>query len=224
MVQFLVKVLVFELLLLAGATAWVIYDGLQDSHGPADCAVVFGEAPRTGATPDPVLQAQLDRAIELYREKVVPQVIISSADGAQGGDGRKVLSTMTQYLLAHGLTAAQVLSDSKGTSLDAAAGDVAAYLQQAGLQNVVIVVPYYEIMRTKLALWHAGAGQVLQVHVGRPESPDAVPAARAIGDAGVRVYEDDLKPAALKLIARAQGEGQELSDKIKTAPGDAPPK
>ena len=223
MVRFLLKVLVVELIFVLAAAAWVVYDGMNDSHGSADCAVIFGETPTTGAEPDPVLQAQLDRAIELYREKVVSQVIVSSADASQGGDGSKVLSTMTRYLLAHGLPASGVLSDSKGTSLDAAAVDVATYQQQSGIQNVMIVVPYYEIMRTKLALWRAGVRPVLQVHVGKPGLPDAVPAARAIGDAGVRVFEDDLKPAALKLIARAQGQGQAVSDKITTASGAAQP-
>jgi hypothetical protein len=88
----------------------------------------------------------------------------------------------------------------------------------------MIVVPYYEIMRTKLALRRAGMGRVLQVHVGRPGAPDAVPAAEAIGDAGVRFFHDDLKPAALQLIARVQGKGQEPSGKIETTSGAAQPK
>jgi vancomycin permeability regulator SanA len=152
-VRFLLKVLVIGLLVFLAAVGWVIYDGMNDSHGPASCAVVLGEAPQTGAEPDPVLQAQLDRVIELYREKVVPQVMVSGADASQRGDGEKVLSTMTQYLLVHGLPASAVLSDSKGTSLDASAGDVAAYLQQFGNPNVMIVAPYYEILRPS---WRCG--------------------------------------------------------------------
>jgi hypothetical protein len=204
-VKFLLQVVGFILVAGAAGMAWMIYDGLNDSLGTANCAVIFANPGATDIQPGSFLAQQMDEAIQLYQSKKVTQIVIASTDAPLGVNGAGIIGIMSQYLTARGVPGPQVLADQNPTSLDASAQDVAAYVKQGGQDlTIMVVAPYYEVTRDKLALGRAGIGQVLQQHVGTLREQDVLPAMETFGDAGVRVVQDDVEPEARKLAAQVQ--------------------
>lgn len=64
----------------------IVVDGLSDELHIADVAIVLGNTVQPDGLPSPRLQARLDKTIELYRQKMFSQIIVS------GGTVRKALT------------------------------------------------------------------------------------------------------------------------------------
>ena len=224
-VTVLLKILGCVLLVAVGALALMLYDGLTDSPGTANCVVVFASPGATDVQPGSSLAQQLDEAAQLYQSKTVTQIIVTGGDATPGSDGKAIIDAMSGYLTAHGVPASQVMADSNATTLDASAQDVADYLKQSGSRSIMIVAPYYEVSRNKLALEHAGVGDVMHRHAGALRAQDFVPAVQALRETGLRVARDDVEPQARKLAAQAQAQVQDVTHSFSSeTSNDATPR
>jgi vancomycin permeability regulator SanA len=55
----------------------LIINGLKERVEPADVAVVLGNEVYLNGEPSPQLEARLDRAVELFRQRLFPQIVVS---------------------------------------------------------------------------------------------------------------------------------------------------
>src|SRR5436309_6891746 len=93
--------LLAALLLYLGVTyVQVWYAARHDRARPAQAIVVFGTAQYNGV-PSPVLAARLDHAVDLYRRKLAPVIVVTG--GNQPGDRFTEASASADYLLKRGV-------------------------------------------------------------------------------------------------------------------------
>ena len=192
---------------------YVVYDGLNDQGDTADCAVVLGHALRTDGQPGPILQARLDRAVLLYRDKKVPLLIVS---GGQEPGGVDEAAGMASYLEVQGVPARAILEDHHGAHTAETARDVAAFMRARNLHSVIVVSHYYHITRTKLALRHEGIPTVGQAHVGTVVRDDIFNLARETAALWYYLFQDYLQPAAARASVEAKADAQVLKEKISS--------
>src|SRR3979411_568420 len=65
----------------------LIINGLKERIEPADVAVVLGNEVYLNGEPSPQLKARLDRAVELFRQHLFPQIVVSGGIETNGIDG-----------------------------------------------------------------------------------------------------------------------------------------
>lgn len=98
----------------------------RDQTQPAPAIIVFGAAQYNGR-PSAVLKARLDHAVDLYRRRLAPLVVVTG--GRQPGDPFTEASVAAEYLLERGIPDRAVLREVSGESswqsLSAAAGILA---------------------------------------------------------------------------------------------------
>ncbi len=87
---------------------WIRWQGLQEEVVPSDAIVVLGAAQWNGR-PSPVLQARLDRAIELYRQGYAPLLILTG--GSVPGDERSEASVGRDYAISAGVSPGDILTE-----------------------------------------------------------------------------------------------------------------
>ncbi len=131
--------------------------GSRERLFSADAAVVFGNTAYPDGTPSPRLAARLDRSLALYRDGFCRAIIVSGAVGKEGVDEAKV---MHDYLLARGIPAKAIVTDSSGVNTAATARFTAAWLAAHGGKSVIAVSQYFHLPRARLALGRAGIGSV----------------------------------------------------------------
>jgi vancomycin permeability regulator SanA len=148
-------------LLLAGGGCAIVADGLSDDARRCDVAVVLGSKVELDGKPSARLAARLDKAVELHRAGLVPEVIVS---GGLGKEGYDEATTMRDYLVAHAVPAPAIIVDSAGVNTEATARNSAALMRARGYTCAVAVTQYFHITRTKLALRDAGVATVYGAH------------------------------------------------------------
>lgn len=193
--------------------AYIVYDGLNDKGGPADCAVVLGHAVKADGQPGLILRERLDRAVQVYRDRKAPLIIVS---GGQHLDAPDEAAAMAKYLEAHQVPAEVIVEDHKGDNTADTARNVAAIMRARKLRSVMIVSHYYHITRTKMALQHAGIIQVSQVHVGTATRADIYTIAREVVALYYYLVKDYVEPAAAKAVVQAADEAQKLKGQIQS--------
>jgi len=146
---------------IVGHLALVVGDGLTDDLETSDLAVILGNKVNEDGTPSARLQSRLDRAKELYSDKVVSLLLVSGGIGREGFDEAKV---MADYLAEQGIPREHILVDSGGNNSFLTARYTARIMAQRGLQSVIAVTQYYHISRTKLALRKFGVQIVRGAH------------------------------------------------------------
>jgi vancomycin permeability regulator SanA len=212
------RLLIFAVVVLLGTAVWIVYDGLNDTSGAADCAVVLGAAVRSDGQPGPALRERLDRAIELYRAKTVPVIIVSGADHIEG-DGYSEAAGMASYLRAHEVPADAIIEDHKGVNTDATARDLAGIMESRHFHSVTIVTSYYHITRTKMALRHEGITGFTQAHAGTVRKEDAFSIAREVADIYYHLFKyylsPYLAPAAEKATVTLKSEAEQLNSELQ---------
>jgi vancomycin permeability regulator SanA len=215
MIRGFFRLLTLAALALVFTAVWIVYDGLNDSGGKADCAVVLGAAVRADGQPSPVLRQRLDRAIEVYRAGRVPFIIVSGADQVEG-EGFSESGAMAQYLNAHGVSGLAVIEDHHGVNTDATAHDVAELMRQHGFRSVMVVTSYYHITRTKMALKREGIHELAQVHAGVVNKEDAFNIAREVIDIYYHLFKFYIGPAAQKAAVVAKAAAQQIGSQISS--------
>ena len=151
---FLVGIL--GLLVLFGM-AWIAKEGLTNQVWPVDVLVVFGNRIDPGGVPSPWLKARLDRAVELYREGVSTQFIVSGGMGKEGFDEARM---MQAYLVRQGIPDTNIWLDDHGDNTLLTAQHAAERMRQQGWSSAILVSQFYHLPRARLAFQQAGVDPV----------------------------------------------------------------
>ena len=136
----------------------LISNGLRERVEPADVAVILGNEVYLNGEPSPQLKARLDRAIELFRQHLYPQMVVSGAIETNGTDESLA---MRQYLINQGIPANAILLDPRGFDTMNTAEDTAALMNQHGWRRVMVISQYFHLPRCQLAFRKAGIEHVL---------------------------------------------------------------
>jgi len=132
------------ILYLAVTFAQVWWVSRRDEAQPAQAIVVFGTAQYDGE-PSPVLAARLDHAIDLYRRKLAPVVVVTG--GNQPGDRFTEATASANYLLAHGVPDEDVLREVSGTSSWQSLAAVSEFLAERDINEVLLVSDPFHSLR-----------------------------------------------------------------------------
>jgi vancomycin permeability regulator SanA len=146
---------------LTGHLVILFWVGFADDVRPSDVAVVLGNGVNADGSPGEVLQPRLDRAVELYRDKLCRNIIVS---GSAGQDGYNEPAGMRRYLLDHGVPDEAIVVDAGGINTFHTAVNARQIMRQRGWRSVIIVSQYYHILRIRLAFHRVGLGKVSSAH------------------------------------------------------------
>jgi uncharacterized SAM-binding protein YcdF (DUF218 family) len=140
------------LLLAAGiaftvALVFVLVVSQQDQRRAADAIVVLGAAQYNGR-PSPVLKARLDHAVELYRDRLAPRIIVTGGVGR--GDTMSEAAVSRRYLLWRGVRDTAIIVQPQGRSTYTSMTVVAQWLQLRRLSSVILVSDPFHMCRLRL--------------------------------------------------------------------------
>lgn len=151
----LVLVALLALILLAAAA--LAATGLLTRARPADVAIVLGNTVLPTGQPSPRLAARLDRAYDCYAAMQCRLVFVSGGVDPAGADEAAV---MRDYLIARGVPAERIVTDSAGDNSWATARHASAYMREHGYTRALVVTQYFHVPRTVLALRRHGVADV----------------------------------------------------------------
>ena len=149
----LLGALLAAMALYGGAMAAIAVNGLHDRLAPADAIVVPGNTILPDGQPSPRLRARLDAALEVYRQRLAPLVIVSGGTGREGYDEAAV---MAHYLTDQGVPVQAVLVDSRGANTAMTAAHVAELARSRQIRSVIVATQYFHVPRTRWSLEEAG--------------------------------------------------------------------
>jgi vancomycin permeability regulator SanA len=149
-IRILVFICVGAFLLAAGA---IVVTGLNDRVANADMIVVPGNAVAPDGRPSPRLQARLDAALKVFRERRAPLVFVSGGTGKEGYDEAV---TMSDYLIRNGVPPAAIVKDSFGIDTAATARNAGVFMKSKNLKSAIVATQYFHVARTSLALERNG--------------------------------------------------------------------
>lgn len=113
-----------------------------DSRRPGDAIVVLGAAQYDGR-PSPVLAARLDHAIELWKAKIAPRIVVTG--GKQPGDRFTEAAASAMYLHERGVPDTAILREVQGRSSWESLQAAARILRDRKLNRVTLVSdPYHD--------------------------------------------------------------------------------
>jgi uncharacterized SAM-binding protein YcdF (DUF218 family) len=151
--------------------------GLWDDVRRADVCVVLGNTVGRDGRPSDRLRARLDKAVELYRAGMFPEVIVSGGVGEEGFDEATV---MKQYLVENGIPERRVHTDGRGLDTFETARNARAEMAARGWRSALVVSQYFHVPRCRLALRGAGVGNVSPAHASYFESRDLYSTGREV--------------------------------------------
>lgn len=140
---------------------WFVVEGFTDELTPSDVAIVLGNTVHPDGKPSARLAGRLDRALDLYQAKIVPNIIVSGGLGVEGHDEAVV---MRQYLIEKGVPADRVIADSFGVNTAATALNSARIMGERGWKSATAVSQYFHIARCKMTFSRAGITPVYGAH------------------------------------------------------------
>ena len=148
--------------------AQMLFFGTTDYRAAADAAVVFGAGVYADGQPSPLLADRIATGIGLYREGLVPLLVMSGGDGATGFNEARVMGAVA---VAAGVDPSAVIVDPAGDSTEATVANVASLLGAGGRplssMRVIAVSQAYHLPRVQLAFAAAGI-DVLTVPAADP--------------------------------------------------------
>ncbi|WP_287143553.1 YdcF family protein [Achromobacter sp.] len=151
------RVLVALLALTLLAAAALAATGLLTRARPADVAIVLGNTVLPTGQPSPRLAARLDRAYDCYAAMQCRLVFVSGGVDPAGADEAAV---MRDYLIARGVPAERIFTDSAGDNSWSTARHASAYMREHGYTRALVVTQYFHVPRTVLALRRHGVADV----------------------------------------------------------------
>jgi uncharacterized SAM-binding protein YcdF (DUF218 family) len=122
----------------------VLTFGRHDQARTVDAIVVMGAANYDGK-PSPVLKSRLDHALELWRQKLAPLIVVTG--GKQPADRFTEAATSAQYLTAAGVPADAIVQETNGRTSLQELQAVASLLRNRGLRSVLLVSDPYHARR-----------------------------------------------------------------------------
>ncbi|AVB27608.1 YdcF family protein [Pseudomonas syringae] len=166
------------------AAGFIAMDGLSDNAEASDVAIVLGSKVTPDGGPSARLQARLDRAVELYQQGLVSNIIVS---GGTGVEGFNEAVGMANYLVERArLPREAILPDKQGNTTKDTARNSSQIMKQRGFKSAVVVTQYFHITRSRYALNQAGVTQVSTAHARYFEWRDLYSLAREL--AALPVY------------------------------------
>ncbi len=130
-----------------GVTFVQVWQASRNDHvHPAQAIVVLGAAQYDG-TPSPVLRARLDHAVELFERKVAPVVAVTG--GRRAGDRATEASAAAGYLISRGIPESSLRLETSGVNSWQSLASTARFLQEEGIEEVVLVSSPYHAFRTE---------------------------------------------------------------------------
>ena len=133
-------------LYLAVTLAQVWRAARADQARPAEAIVVFGTAQYNGV-PSPVLAARLDHAIQLYRKRRAPVIVVTG--GNQPGDQFTEATASANYLIGRGVPDEDVLREVSGTSSWQSLAAAANFLDDRDINAVLLVSDPFHSLRIR---------------------------------------------------------------------------
>ena len=127
--------------------------GKSDQARPVDVIVVLGAAQYDGK-PSPQLAARLDHVAELWPRELAPVVVTTG--GGRPGDRFTEAQASASYLAERGVPESAILLENDGSTTFESMENVAAELEQRGLDRVLIVTDPYHALRSRLIAEEAG--------------------------------------------------------------------
>jgi uncharacterized SAM-binding protein YcdF (DUF218 family) len=129
--------------------------GTTDYRRPAAAAVVFGARVYASGAPSPLLADRIASAVELYRAGLVPVLIMS---GGNGADGYNEAVVMRERAIAAGVPPDAVLLDETGITTEATVDHALALLagRDSDARGLIAVSQAYHLPRIQLAFSGAG--------------------------------------------------------------------
>ena len=127
--------------------------GKSDQARPVDAIVVLGAAQYDGE-PSPQLAARLDHVAELWPRELAPVVVTTG--GGRPGDRFTEAQASASYLAERGVPESAILLENDGSTTFESMKNVAAELEQRGLDRVLIVTDPYHALRSRLIAEEAG--------------------------------------------------------------------
>ena len=109
-----------------------------------DAIVVLGAAQYNGR-PSPALRGRLDHALDLYKRRVAPLVVVTG--GRQPGDKTTEASVSANYLLARGVPDNRIVREVQGRDTYQSLAATARVLRKLGLSTVVLVTDGFHAAR-----------------------------------------------------------------------------
>ncbi|MBN2434984.1 MAG: YdcF family protein [Spirochaetes bacterium] len=131
----------------------IIYDGLSDNIQKCDVVIVLGNKVELDGTPSKRLKARLDRAVQLYHDRLFQFIIVSGGIGKEGFDESEV---MKEYLINKHVPAEFIIMDNEGVNSYATALNSKRIMRQKSLKSAMIITQYFHITRTRLAFKKVG--------------------------------------------------------------------
>jgi len=136
---------------LASFAAVLIWEQ-NDQARPASAIVVLGAAQYVGR-PSPVLRARLDHAIDLWRRKLAPVIIVTGGTGQ--GDTTSEAAVSRRYAIRQGVPSPVILMETEGRTTSQSMEGVAALMAQRHRRDVLLVSdPFHMLRLTILARRH----------------------------------------------------------------------
>jgi vancomycin permeability regulator SanA len=175
LIQFIYRLVWAVIIVLAATAAAMVWDGLRDSGEHADLAIVPGHAEMETGEPWGIVQARLDRAIELYKANKFTTILVS---GSEKASDYYEAGSMVQYLEGKGVPSSAIIGDEGSGDTQEMVGRWVAKIKEGKFTSVMVVTHYYQVTRLKLALWQQGGGSVAQAHVGSLQAADTYDIAR----------------------------------------------
>src|SRR3954469_25444339 len=116
----------------------------RDEARASQAIIVLGAAQYNG-TPSPVLAARLDHAIDLYRRKIAPTIVVTG--GQAPGDKYSEAGASAEYLHQHGVADDAILREVTGRTSWESLRAAARFLESRHMTRVVLVSDPYHSMR-----------------------------------------------------------------------------
>src|SRR5258705_5610484 len=152
--------------------AQMFFFGTTDYRRPADAAVIFGARVYASGVPSPLLADRIRTGVELYRAGLVPTLVMSGGDGA---DGFNEALVMRDQGIGAGVSPKAILVDPAGVTTEATVANAIALLWDYSVPPSVIAVSQaYHLPRVQLSFATAGV-DVLTVPAADPEPIGEMP-------------------------------------------------
>jgi vancomycin permeability regulator SanA len=137
--------------------AQMLFFGTTDYRRPADAAVVFGARVYANGQPSELLANRIRTGVELYQAGLVPMLVMSGGDGA---DGVNEAVAMREVAIAAGVPANAVVADGSGVNTEATVADVTRLVANGSVPlphgTLMTVSQAYHLPRVQLAFAAAG--------------------------------------------------------------------
>ncbi|MCA1709472.1 MAG: YdcF family protein [Actinobacteria bacterium] len=118
----------------------------RDEARSAQAIVVLGAAQYNGE-PSPVLKARLDHAVDLWRRKLAPVIVVTG--GRQTGDKFTEATASANYLLAKGVPDEDILREVSGQSSWQSLAASATFLRDRDINKVLLVSDPFHSFRIR---------------------------------------------------------------------------